>query len=71
MRVEAIDGDTIYITYDLLQTTEARIEGEIVNRGVSLGNYLAEQLRHAVVNFMEETPLDTLKSDPIITIIEY
>lgn len=30
MSVEAIDGDTIYITYDLLHATEARIEGKLL-----------------------------------------
>ena len=59
-----IDGDTINITYDLLQATEAQIEREIVNSGVTLGNDLAERLRRAFVHFMEETHLDTLEVRP-------
>ena len=59
-----IEGDTIYISYDLLQATEAQIEEKIVSSGVSLGNDLAERLRRAFVNFMEETHIDSLEVRP-------
>jgi len=56
-----INGDTIYITYDLLQATEAQIEEEIVTSGVSLGNDLTERLRRAFINYMEETHIDSIE----------
>lgn len=59
-----IDGDILYITYDLLQATEAQIEKELTQLGIVLGNQWAERIRRSFVHFMEETEVGSREVQP-------
>src|SRR5574338_25934 len=50
----AADGDTLEVSYDLLQATAEQIEARLVEAGVGLGQGWAERLRRAFVHYEEE-----------------
>lgn len=56
-----IEHAHIYITYDLLQITEAQVEKEIENTGEILGKSMAEKLRRAFVHYLEDSELSNLE----------
>ena len=59
-----IDGNIIYITYDLLQTTEAQIEQELIQLGIVLGDDLSERIHRAFVHYIEEMEIDGREVQP-------
>lgn len=58
-----IKGNTIYITYDLLEATEEQIEKTILQTGETLGTKLSEMLKRAFIHYLEDTELDNLEED--------
>ena len=59
-----ISGDTIDITYDLLEATAEQIESALGAAGAALGSDLGQRLRRAFVHFVEETEIDSLEIPP-------
>lgn len=62
-RVE-VEGETVDITYDLLEATEAQIEEAIAQSGAMLGNGFARRLSRAFVQYLEETEIENLEEKP-------
>ncbi len=60
VKMVIVEGDTISITYDLLQVTESQIEKALGEIGLQLGGSWLEQLRRAWVDNSEEIELDNL-----------
>lgn len=56
-----IDGDTIKIVYDLLQTTAESIEARLDEIGVLLGEGWAEKLHRVFVHNVEDLEIDSLE----------
>jgi len=50
VKVVAVEGKKLQITYDLLQTTEIQIEKTLDEIGVQLGDGWLERLRRGWVN---------------------
>ena len=61
IRALQVGGDTIEITYDLLQATLKQIEDRLVETGVRLGNGWAERLRRALLQESEELQIESLE----------
>lgn len=59
-----VEGDTIEITYDLLEATAEQIEARLETAGASLGRDWGQHLRRAFVHYAEETEVDTLETPP-------
>ncbi|HFD79671.1 MAG TPA: YHS domain-containing protein [Gammaproteobacteria bacterium] len=59
-----IEDQTIDITYDLLEATEAQIEQAIAGSGAELGQGLATRLSRAFVQYLEETEIESLAATP-------
>ncbi len=59
-----VEGDTVDITYDLLEATEAQIEEAIAQSGATLGQGLAGRLSRAFVHYLEETEIENLGAKP-------
>lgn len=59
----SVQGDSLDISYDLLETSEAQIEEQIASIGVQLGNGWVERLRRALVHYEEECELDNLAAN--------
>lgn len=55
------DGDSVAITYDLLQATAGQVEEKLAEIGVQLGEGLAERLRRAFVHYEEECEIGSLE----------
>jgi len=53
-----VAGDTIEITYDLLQVSLEELEVALVETGARLGKGWAERLRRALINASEETEIN-------------
>lgn len=66
MGVQAIEvaGDTISLTYDLLQATAEQIEAQIGQVGVRLGAGWAERLQRGFVHYVEECEVGNLQVNP-------
>ncbi len=63
MGIQAVsaEGDSVVITYDLLQATEEQIERKLAEIGVQLGEGFAERLRRAFVHYEEECEAGNLE----------
>ncbi|MHB1233965.1 MAG: YHS domain-containing protein [Burkholderiales bacterium] len=59
-----LHGDTLTITYDLIQATAEQLEAKMVEVGVKLGEGWAERLRRGFVHYLEECEMDGLEVDP-------
>lgn len=59
--IEIQDGNTVTITYDLIQATADQIEAKMVEVGVKLGAGWAERLRRGFVHYMEECEVGNLE----------
>lgn len=57
----AVAGDTVAITYDLLQTTAEQIEARIGQVGMRLGTGWAERLQRGFVHNFEEIEVRSLE----------
>lgn len=66
MGIKAVDlhGDTVSITYDLIQATAEQLEAKMVEVGVKLGEGWAERLRRGFVHYLEECEVGSLEVDP-------
>lgn len=59
-----LHGDTLTITYDLIQATAEQIEAKMVEVGAKLGEGWAERLRRGFVHYLEECEAGNLEADP-------
>ncbi|MGA9163716.1 MAG: YHS domain-containing protein [Thiobacillus sp.] len=59
--VEIEDGNTVTITYDLIQATAEQLEAKMAEVGAKLGAGWAERLRRGFVHYMEETEVGNLE----------
>ncbi|HFE36794.1 MAG TPA: YHS domain-containing protein [Gammaproteobacteria bacterium] len=59
-----IEGDTVSITYDLLQVTEVQIEKALAEAGAELGGSWLAHFRRGWIHDSEENELDNLASPP-------
>lgn len=59
-----VAGDTIAITYDLLEATAEQIEIRIGQVGVGLGSGWAERLQRGFVHYLEECEVGNLEVRP-------
>lgn len=59
-----VAGDTIDITYDLLQVTAEQIETRIGQAGIHLGTGWGERLQRGFVHNFEEIEVDSLEVRP-------
>jgi YHS domain-containing protein/copper chaperone CopZ len=57
----SIEGESVVITYDLLQATEKQIEEELAKIGLQLGEGWTERLRRAFVHYEEEVEMGSLE----------
>ena len=57
----SVDGNSVVISYDLLQATAEQIEEKLAEAGVQLGDGLAERLRRAFVHYEEECEAGSLE----------
>ena len=66
MGIRAVDlnGDTLTITYDLIQATAEQLEAKMVEVGVKRGEGWAERLRRGFVHYLEECEVGSLEVDP-------
>jgi YHS domain-containing protein len=62
--VEIEDGNTVTLTYDLIQATAEQLEAKMAEVGVKLGAGWAERLRRGFVHYMEETEVGNLEVHP-------
>jgi YHS domain-containing protein len=60
----SVEGDSVAITYDLLQATAEQVEEKLAEIGVRLGEGLAERLRRAFVHYEEECEIGNLEVHP-------
>lgn len=64
MGVKAIDiqdGNTVTITYDLLQATAEQLEAKMMEVGAKLGEGWTERLRRSFVHYIEECETGNLE----------
>lgn len=59
--IEIEDGNTVTLTYDLIQATADQLEAKMVEVGAKLGAGWAERLRRGFVHYMEECELGNLE----------
>jgi len=57
----SIDGDSVVITYDLLQATAEQVEEKLAEIGLQLGEGWTERLRRAFVHYEEECETGNLE----------
>ena len=57
----SIDGDSVVITYDLLQVSVEQVEEKLAEIGVQLGEGWTERLRRAFVHYEEECEIGNLE----------
>ncbi len=62
--VEIEDGNTVTLTYDLIQATAEQLEAKMAEVGAKLGAGWAERLRRGFVHYMEETEVGNLEVRP-------
>lgn len=60
----AVAGDTIEVTYDLLQVSLEELEQALTEAGARLGGGWAERLRRALVHESEETEIEAREVTP-------
>lgn len=63
VRQVSAEGDTLEISYDLLEMSAELIEEQMAAIGVRLGNGWSERLRRAFVHYVEECELDNLAAN--------
>ena len=61
IKAVSVEGDSVLITYDLLQALAEQIEEKLVEVGIQLGGGLAERLRRAFVHYEEECEVGNLE----------
>lgn len=59
-----VSHNSIEVTYDLLQATEAQIEAVITEAGAALGDDWLEKIRRGLVHYMEDTEAVSLEARP-------
>lgn len=67
MGVKAIEiegGNTVTLTYDLIQATAEQLEAKMAEVGARLGAGWAERLRRGFVHYMEECEVGNLEVHP-------
>jgi phospholipase/lecithinase/hemolysin len=57
----SVDGDTVSITYDLLQATAKQLEARAAEIGLKIGGSWTDGLRSALVHYLEECEVDNLE----------
>jgi len=62
--IEIEDGNTVAITYDLIQATADQLEAKMAEVGAKLGAGWAERLRRGFVHYMEECEVGNLEVHP-------
>ncbi len=62
--IEIQDGNTVTITYDLIQATADQLEAKMGEVGAKLGEGWAERLRRGFVHYMEECEAGNLEVHP-------
>ena len=62
--VEIDDGNTVTLTYDLIQVTAEQLEAKMGEAGARLGAGWAERLRRGFVHYMEECEVGNLEVHP-------
>jgi YHS domain-containing protein len=62
--IEIEDGNTVTLTYDLIQATADQLEAKMVEVGAKLGAGWAERLRRGFVHYMEECEVGNLEVHP-------
>ncbi len=62
--IEIQDGNTVTITYDLIQATADQLEAKMVEVGAKLGAGWAERLRRGFVHYTEECEVGNLEVHP-------
>lgn len=60
----AVSGDTIIVTYDLLQVSLKELEQALAEAGARLGGHWAERLHRALIHESEEEELDAQEVTP-------
>lgn len=56
-------GNTVEITYDLLQATSGQLERKVAESGARLDDGAAEKLKRDFVRYVEDCELDDLATD--------
>ena len=64
IRHTEIEGNTVTITYDLLQSTAEQIAARMGEIGLNMGNGWAERLQRGFVHYLEESELDSMEVTP-------
>lgn len=59
--IEIENGNTVTLTYDLIEATAEQLEAKMVEVGVKLGAGWAERLRRSFVHYMEECEVGNLE----------
>ncbi len=59
-----VSGDTIEITYDLLQVSLEELESAITAAGTRLGEGWPERLRRALIHASEESEIEAREATP-------
>lgn len=59
--IEIQDGNTVTLTYDLIQATADQLEAKMGEVGAKLGAGWAERLRRSFVHYMEECEVGNLE----------
>ena len=59
--IEIQDGNTVTLTYDLMQATAGQLEAKMVEVGAKLGAGWAERLHRGFVHYMEECEVGNLE----------
>ena len=62
--IEIEDGNTVAITYDLIQATADQLEAKMPEVGAKLAAGWAERLRRGFVHYMEECEVGNLEVHP-------
>ncbi|MBU1223802.1 MAG: YHS domain-containing protein [Gammaproteobacteria bacterium] len=62
--IEIENGNTVTLTYDLIQATADQLEAKMVEVGAKLGAGWAERLRRGFVHYMEECEVGNLEVHP-------
>lgn len=62
--IEIQDGNTVTLTYDLVQATADQLEAKMEEVGAKLGEGWAEGLRRGFVHYMEECEVGNLEVHP-------
>ena len=58
-----VEGSTVWVSYDLLQSTARQIEAAIAGAGAPLSDSLSARLGRALLHYLEETELANREHD--------